>query len=97
MWPFSRITIRDKVFCSSRFKPCYMYITFLIPILNIQPSVTNKMSMVFNRCRKIVKYDNIRLFCLLDSTADFGVKTNTNLTPIYQLARRAKLDIRIQQ
>ena len=33
------------------------------------------------------------LVCLLDLTADFGVKTNAVLTPISQLSRRAKLDL----
>ena len=29
--------------------------------------------------REIVKYDNIRLVCLLDLTADFGVKTSAKI------------------
>ena len=34
---------------------------------------------------KIVIVENIRLVRLLDLTADFGVKTNAKLTPIFKL------------
>ena len=46
--------------------------------------------MVF--VRDIVIVENIRLVRLLALTADFGVKTNAKLTPIFKLReRRAKL------
>ena len=37
------------------------------------------------RAREFVIVENIRLVCLLELTADFGVKTNAKLTPNCQL------------
>ena len=37
--------------------------------------------------------ENIRLICLLDLTADFGVKTNAKLTPNCQLHYRCVKNI----
>ena len=37
---------------------------------------------------KFVIVENLRLVCLLDLTADFGVKLNTKLTPKCQLRER---------
>ena len=48
-------------------------------------------SYIYTIFREIVIYENIRLVCLLGSTADFGVKTNANL----QLRQRAKIDLRL--
>ena len=39
---------------------------------------------------KFVIVENLRLVCLLDLTADFGVKTNTKLTPKCQLRERER-------
>ena len=43
--------------------------------------------------REIVIYENIRLVCLLDLTADFGVKTNAKLMPIFKLREKSKTGI----
>ena len=37
--------------------------------------------------REFVIAENIRLVCLLDLTADFGVKSNAKLTPDFPAAR----------
>ena len=37
--------------------------------------------------------ENVRLVCLLDLTADFGVNTNTKLTPNCQLTEKSKTGI----
>ena len=42
--------------------------------------------------REFVLVENIRLVCLLDLTADFGVKTNEKL--IVSCERRAKLEFK---
>ena len=43
--------------------------------------------------REFVIVENIRLVCLLDLTADFGVKTNAKLTPIFELREKSKTGI----
>ena len=40
--------------------------------------------------REYVIVENIRLVCLLELTADFGVKTNAKLTSICQLRYKRK-------
>ena len=44
--------------------------------------------------REIVIVENIRLVRLLDSTADFGIKTNAKLTPILKLREKSKTVIK---
>ena len=44
--------------------------------------------------REIVIVENIRLVHQLDLTGDFGVKTNTKLTPNCQLKEKSKLVFR---
>ena len=46
--------------------------------------------------REFVLVENIRQVCLLELTADFGVKTNAKLMPDYQLRERAKLVFRAE-
>ena len=43
--------------------------------------------------REIVIVENIRMVRLLDLTADFGVKTNAKLKPIFKLRVKSKTDI----
>ena len=43
--------------------------------------------------KEIVIVENIRLVRLLDLTADFGVKTNAKLTPIFKLREKRKTGI----
>ena len=43
--------------------------------------------------REFVIVENKRLVCLLDLTADFGVKTNAKLTPIFELREKSKTGI----
>ena len=45
--------------------------------------------MSVKRIREIVTVENIRLFHLLDLTADFGDKTNAKLTPIFKLREKS--------
>ena len=42
---------------------------------------------------EIVILENIRLVCLQDLTADFGVKTNAKLPPILMLRENSKAKI----
>ena len=44
--------------------------------------------------KEFVMVENIRLISLLDLTGDFGVKTNTKLTPNCQLKEKSKLVFR---
>ena len=43
--------------------------------------------------KEIVIVENIRLVRLLDLTADFGVKTNAKLTPIFKLREKSNTGI----
>ena len=43
--------------------------------------------------REFLIVENIHLVCLLDITADFGVKTNAKLTPNCQLHNQSKTGI----
>ena len=43
--------------------------------------------------KEIVIVENIRLVRLLDLTADFGVKTNAILTPIFKLREKSNTGI----
>ena len=45
------------------------------------------------KTRELVIEENIRLVRLLDLTADLGVKTNANLTQIFQLREKSKTGI----
>ena len=46
------------------------------------PRKIGKLEKTTLKISEIVIHEKIRLVCLLDLTADFGVKTNADLTPI---------------
>ena len=55
-----------------------------LPLAILSAAVARYMTKEF------VIVQNIRRVCLLDISADFGVKTNAKLTPIFSCVGRAK-------
>ena len=55
---------------------------------NVQENSSNALNT--GNAREIAIVENICLVHLLDSTADFGVKTNEKLRPIFKLQERSK-------
>ena len=66
----------------------YYYIRHPLCIVYKMWAHTNHSCVI--QPREFVIVENIRLVRLLDLTADFGVKTNAKLTPIFKAAREGQ-------